>query len=273
MLDRLLPAWLIVCGVVHLFSTQGAESNPDPFLQAASLHYRESLVAFRQRAEGPAGTPRDRFGYALALLNAQPRTSGSVEKARDLFSAIAADPASDRDLAIQARYFLGRIFQIHQVEPDFAAAAQVYRALATEFPGHPVAQTAVVRLALVLIYDPFDKTEKGVRFSELETYAPILEHRAARRDYHYVMGVGYLSMDLSKERALHHLVEADRAGIIQARTRASVLVRIGELARILERPELARQNYRRFLNEFPRDARHQLIRDRLASVEGADNHG
>jgi hypothetical protein len=47
-----------------------------------------------------------------------------------------------------------------------------------------------------------------------------------------------------------------------------VLVQIGELARLTGDRALAAQAYRTFLEDFPRDIRQQIVRDRLAAVTG-----
>ena len=87
------------------------------------------------------------------------------------------------------------------------------------------------------------------------------------RDFSYVVGVACLSLDLSKEVALQHLIVVADSELHQSRSLASIYVRIGETARQLGQYELAEKYYRTFLERFPRELRTTIIRDRIAEIE------
>ena len=79
-------------------------------------------------------------------------------------------------------------------------------------------------------------------------------------------------MDLERREdpgALPHLLAAERAGGMDAATRADVLTQIAELSRLAGQPEQAARYYRTFLTEYPRDARQYPIRQQLASLGAA----
>ncbi len=71
--------------------------------------------------------------------------------------------------------------------------------------------------------------------------------------------------------ALDHLLAADRAGIARAITQRDTLIRIAELARRADRPDIAAAYYGRFLQQFPRDARRLLVQERLAALPVASS--
>jgi hypothetical protein len=239
-----------------------APAADDPWTAAAELRFNAARAGFASQS---APTPADRLGHALALLNVTPKTRTTTAEARRLLTELAtADPLSD--VGLRARYFLGRIAQVHDYEPNFATAAQHYRGLIDDAPAHPYAQLALVKYVLVRLYTALPADERSRRFAELEALAPLATHPIAVRDYHYAMGVAHLALDGSEERALQHLLRAEAAGIAQARTRATVYTRIAELARRQAQTELAVQFYHKFLAEFPQEGRATLIRERLAAL-------
>jgi hypothetical protein len=63
------------------------------------------------------------------------------------------------------------------------------------------------------------------------------------------------------------LLAAERAGGMDAATRADVLTQIAELSRLGGDPAQAARYYRTFLAEYPRDTRQFPLRQRLAALE------
>jgi tetratricopeptide (TPR) repeat protein len=247
-----------------LASPRGSASS-DGWEALADLAFVEAREAF---ARGDPDDRRTRFGRALAVLNARPKTRETIEAARRDFAWVSGRNPSD-DLGIRARYFLGRIAQLHQYDADWEKAARIYARLVEEHPAHPFAQLAAVKLVLVRLYDASPAEDKASRFAELEALAPRITHPLAHMAFHYALGAAHLAVGGSEEAALGHLITAAEAGISQARTRATVYVRIGELARLQGRSEIARAYYRRFLAEFPRESRVSLIRERLTALDSA----
>lgn len=240
--------------------TEAAEAGWEALADLAFVEAREAF------ARGDGDDRRARLGRGLAALNAKPKTRETVEAARRDFAGVAERNPSD-DLGIRARYFLGRIAQLHQYDPDWEEAGRIYERLYREHPNHPYAQLAAAKLILVRVYDSSPHEEKLRRLDELGPLAPGITHPVAYLAFHYTLGAAHLAVGGSEQAALDHLVKAAEAGITQARTRATVYVRIGELARIQGREETAREYYGRFLAEFPRESRVSLIRTRLAGLK------
>jgi hypothetical protein len=82
------------------------------------------------------------------------------------------------------------------------------------------------------------------------------------------MGEAYIFYGDQRGPSLRHLQAAAAIGTPSSATRANVLVQIGELARLTDAQDVAAASYRAFIAEFPRDLRQQIVRDRLAEVEG-----
>lgn len=207
-----------------------------------------------------------RFGEAVTLLNLQPKTDANLDRAAALFNALIAADATDH-LGISARYFLARIPQVHRVNPDTAAALALFRELAALDSPHPLAQRAVIQVALLELFEPgVTADEARVRFDRLVARGASLTDPSAVRDFNLVMGDAALRFGFPDEVALGHLIAADRAGIARAATRRDTWVRIAELARRAHRPDIAADYYNRFLKNFPRDARRLLVEQHLASL-------
>jgi tetratricopeptide (TPR) repeat protein len=249
------------------------EANPQKEILAAwetasNYRYNEAYRAFRQlrKEDDPAIEREATFGVALMLLNVQPKTTGNIARARKLFEGIAGDGGGE-DLAVQSLYYIGRIYQTHQRVTDYESAARNFLLAMERGPDHAFGQLAVVRLANVWLYEPVRKTVKLERYEQLREWGADLTFGPARRDFNYVMGVACLCFDLSPERAIEHLKVLETVEVHQPRSRASLYARIGETARKLGETSTARVYFQKFLNEFPRELRTQLIRDRLNQLD------
>ncbi len=249
-----------------------AEPTPDaaPWDQTALGLFQDAHRAF---AALPASDREARFGEAVTLINLQPKTDGNLDGAAELLTEVAATDATD-DLGISARYFLARIAQVHRFEPDIPTALVYYRELSTLDSSHPLAQRAVVQLALIDLFVPdLPPVDLRARYDALQVRGRSLTDPAARRDFHLVMGTVALRFDLGEDLALDHLLAADAAGVVRAGTRRDNFIRIAELARRLHRNELAATYYTRFLEDFPRDIRRLTISERLAAITAAPPSG
>lgn len=245
-----------------LFAAAALHAADSPWDELRQLHFNDARTAFAASADSD---PWAVFGEALAHLNAQPKTRGHIEEARRLFTTLA--DSADTDLSIRARYFLGRIAQVHAYEPDPAAADRIYTDLLAAHPTHPFAQLAASKLALLRLYDPHATTPVATRFAELERYGAALTDKSARRDFHYVMGVAALFFKLPDERALDHLLASADAGMINDQNRANVYIRIAEIARRLGQRDVALRHYRLFLEAAPREVRTRYAAERVAELE------
>jgi tetratricopeptide (TPR) repeat protein len=205
-----------------------------------------------------------RYGHAITLLSVIPKTARNITRAENLFRALAEGP--DDAVTIRSIYYLGRIKALHQRDPDWEAAAQFYWRMIREWPEDPFTQLAIVKLATIRLYEPTSREEKLRRYGELKALERLLNLPAARRDYHYVLGVASLSLEISKEEALRHLIACVDAGIKTPRMRINMYCRIGVTAKQLGKFDLAHDYFMRFLREAPRDLRTRMIRDHLEEM-------
>lgn len=209
-----------------------------------------------------AAEPSARFAAAVAELQSPALTPASTQRARsELAAVVAAAPAAPEGIA--ALYLLGRLSQL---EDGVAEPVELAR-LCREHADHPLGQLAALKVLLRRLYSdgpesPADRLRHGEGLGALITLP------ALRGDYHLAMGEAYIFHGDQREPALRHLQAAAALGIPSAATRANVLVQIGELARLTGAKAVAADSYRAFLAEFPRDLRQQIVRDRLAKVEG-----
>ena len=251
---------------------KGLADPADSVLQAwetaSNYRYNEAYRAFRrlQESDDHAIKREAVFGEALMLLNVQPKTSGNIERARQLFEGIAGESVDD-DFSVQSLYYIGRIYQTHQRVTDYESSARYFLRAIKRAPNHAYGQLAVVRLANVWLYEPVPKAVKLERYEQLRGLGGNLTFRPARRDFNYVTGVACLCFELSPERAMEHLKILETVDVHQPRSRASLYARIGETARKSGDTSTARVYFQKFLDEFPRELRTQLIRDRLNQLD------
>ena len=211
----------------------------------------------------PVGSGAEaRFAAALAELQSPALTSAATQRARaELAAIVAATPGTPEGIA--ALYLLGRLDQLETGSVEPAGLAR----LAREHPHHPLGQLAALKVLLHRLYAPGPESA-AARLHYGEDLNAAITLPALRSDYHLAMGEAYLFHGDQREAALRHLRAAAALGIPSAATRANVLVQIGELARLTGEPTVAAASYRAFIAEFPRDLRQQIVRDRLAEVEG-----
>ena len=163
-------------------------------------------------------------------------------------------------------YHNGRIQQIHQRVPDLGKASAIYREMIERWPEEMFTQIAIVKLATIQLYEPTSQEEKIRRYTELASFEDLFTFAAPLRDFHYVMGVACLSLELSKEKALHHLIACEKAGITLPVIRINTYCRIGMTAKQLGQFELAATYFRKFMTESPRDQRTQMIKDQIEEL-------
>jgi tetratricopeptide (TPR) repeat protein len=244
---------------------QGSELSA--WTLASQYRFNEARSEFRrlEKSEDEEMRRRAKYGHAIALLNAIPKSVGKIEKAEQLLHELS-DRAGNDPITIRSVYHLGRIKELHQRDPDRPAAAEYYWRMIREWPEDPFTQIAIVKLVTMQIYEPTSREEKLRRYAELELLHRFLTLPSARRDYNYILGVACLSLEISKEKALNHLLECVDAGIKSPRMRLNTYCRIGVTAKQLGQFELAREYFNRFLDKAPRDLRTRMVRDHLEEL-------
>jgi hypothetical protein len=209
-----------------------------------------------------------RFGTALSLLAQPTAQTDRVEKARVLLTALAAEGADD--LALGARFFLARLAEFQAEPPQPAAAAEGFRRLIADHPESPWAQAAVPRLAILLLYTPAGPAGPEARLDAAARLLPLALRPSAVTELHLVIADAVFHYRLAEQRALAHLLAAERAGAMDVPTRADVLVQIAELSRLGGDAPQAAAFYDKFLAEYPRDSRQYAVRKKLAGLAGPE---
>jgi tetratricopeptide (TPR) repeat protein len=209
--------------------------------------------------------PEARFGEALTLLLRQPKTSGNIEQAESILRLLA-DAQPDSDLGIASRYYLARIAQIHRQRPDPSIAHEILQALVSDHPKHPIAQQALVKLALLDLYTAMPAAEHRALLDTYANQVVTLSDAVSKRDLHLLLADTAQRFGYPPQLALHHLVAAEALGLARRVEQANTWIRIGLLAADLDQPELARRFFERFLATFNRDNRRLMIQERLSSL-------
>ncbi|QYM78644.1 hypothetical protein K0B96_15270 [Horticoccus luteus] len=224
------------------------------------------IFAQVQAAGQPATAREARLGEAVAMLVTQPVSDAQTEAAREKFAALA-DEGRD-DVALAARFYLGRIAQHHLSRPNPAAAAREFRALIEQQPASRWAQAAISRLALLEVYALQLDEPPAERIARAEKLLAWAQQPAARSELHLVVAGAIFHYRLPAQQALPHLLAAEREGNLELITRADTYVQIAELSRAAGNVAQARTFYEKLLREFPRDQRHYLVRQRLMELDG-----
>ena len=228
----------------------------------------EGLRIFQRAAQSPdASVARPaRLGVGIALLTKQPVTADQVDEARKTFAELA-DSGTD-DAAQAARFYLGRLAQHHQETPDPAEAARQFRRLIGEHENSVWAQSALARLALLILYELDLKKSPAERVADAEKLLASAHLPSAEGELHIVIAEAIFFYRLPEQAALPHLLLAEKLGGFDRIGRADVLVQIGELSRLAGNIEQAKKYYHLFLAENPRDTANYTVRARLAEMEG-----
>ena len=204
-------------------------------------------------------TREGRYGRGVATLNLQPRTEANVETANAIFEELVAEK-NDDEIAIHAAYQLARILHVQRNKPDPKQAAERYENLMRQYPGHPLADAAAVKLTILRLYTLNRDLPAAERVELVDPLGANLHDKDAIRDYHLVMAdaVGFLRLEPAK--ALEHLKKAYGTSRVTGKLQADVLVRISEISAKTGDQALSREFAERFVKQFPRDERASSLR-------------
>ena len=244
----------------------GADLTPG-WQALANYRAEEALKVFDGRLNDPEGAVarEARFGHAVALLDRQPVSDGQVAEARRLLAELAGSGTDD--FAQGARFYLGRIAQHHQLQPDPAEAARQYRQLIAEHADSIWAQSALSRLALVMIYELDRTAAPATRIAGVEKLLASAKTPSAESELHLVIASAIFFYRLPAAPALPHLLAVVQLARVEWTMRSEVLVQVAELSRQAGQPAQAVKYYQMFLKENPTDPREYIIRERMAGLE------
>jgi tetratricopeptide (TPR) repeat protein len=242
-----------------------AAESPSEFWREVSV----GLFKDANRYFGNLSGPEAELGQALTLLVLQPKTTSNLDRAETLLAHLATRPASE-EIGQAARYYLARLQHVHRQNVDLLAAKAIYEALIQDAPRSFYAYQAQVKLAIIELYDvAASPPELRTRFDKFVRLAAEITDKSARRDLSFLLADVAQQFNYEKTIALDLLLQADKAGITRSAEQATTWVRIGELARLTGRDDVARQHYQSFLANYPRDRRRLSIQERLATLSSA----
>jgi len=218
--------------------------------------------AIRQFAA--TGSSREaRLGLAMAQFNRPPVTSSSLDDACRQFEELAG---GDDDTGHAARYFLGRLQQLHPMAPDPAAAARTYERLVATGADDRWCRLALVKLAVLRL--TILPSPNGLP-AQLLAAEPLLSRTAdpvTRRDLHLVLSEVRMHHQLYDATTLGHLQAALNEPTLPADMRADLLIQTAQISLKLGDLATARARYERLLREFPKDRRHYTVKQALAHL-------
>jgi hypothetical protein len=229
-------------------------------LAALSLH-TDAARGFRSLAAGAAPSEEARFGMAIALLTAQPKTPANIAQAEAILDELS-DSARDPELRVAAQYYRARIEQAHRFVPDFAAASIRYRALMEASPESVFGQLAALKWCLLELYR-FPDEEFEQRFEEVGALEAMFSIPEMKKDFHLSIAQARLRSERRDALALRHLRLAADLGVQREHARANALAGVVNLAHELGELEVARQYGQAFLQEFERDPRASVVRSMM----------
>lgn len=207
--------------------------------------------------------PADRLAYALSLLSRQPMTQGNIAEAERICGELAADKQPSK-IPLIAGYLYARIAHVHRIPADLDAASARYETLWKNHPLEIPGQQSLVKQATIELYR--DKPNFQKRFSAYAAAAPGFTSPEAKRDLHLVLADAAQRFGLPDATVLAHVQAALAAAPSQPALKADLLIRIAELARLTGHRAEAASHYQRFIDEFPRDGRRTLARERLNAL-------
>jgi len=259
---RQLIGWSFAAALVAGLPLRGAD---DVWQKMSQFEFQAAFDALSHT--GASLNRSEKVGAALAALNRQPKTAGNTVDAEEKLAAVVSDDARD-DAGLWARYFLARLEQWHRNPVQPVAAVKMYRALIADNPSHAAAQRALVKLAVLLIYEPAVEPSRAAGLLAAAELLPRATEREVRVELQLILGRALLFFRKSERDALTHLEGALREGIANRQTRASALYSSADLALAVGRRESALQHFQTFLAENQRDQRVNYVREQVAALGG-----
>jgi len=212
----------------------------------------------------PAPAREAQFARGVSLLVTPPVSAAQLDEARRIFAALAEGGADDA--AFGSRYFLARVAEYYQEQPDPEEAVRQFRQLLAAGRDSIWAQTALTRLAILQIYAVDLGQTPGARIAGAEQLRAAARGAPAESDLDLVLADAIFFYRLPAAGALPRLLAAERLGQLDGPTRADVLVQIAEVSSLEGDIAQARVFYGKFLGEFPSDQRRYMVGQKLAAL-------
>lgn len=210
------------------------------------------------------------LGQALSILNKNPKTTANTRRAVSMLHTIVKENPVD-ETGLMARYILARVYLFHQTPVRQNDAIIQYEGIINDKPEHLIAQICVIKLSMLQIYGENRGETRLEVIKSIEAKAPLLTDSALVRDYHLLLGNAYMYFNLSSEKALQHLIKADRIGIVGPISASEIYLQIAELANSIGNYRIANSYYKSFIQKYPRDIRTYTVMQRIAELSNIPN--
>lgn len=251
----ILSVWL--AGAV----TAPAKTKPDltEAWHALSIgFYADAARLFAER-----GAEREaRLGATIAMMNQPPVTQSTIAAGLATFTALAA---GTDEVAHAARYFEGRVWQLHPMAPNPAAAERCFEELVATGADDHWCRLALVKLAILRLAAPASD-DVAARLGPADGLLARTRDPRTQRALHLVVAEVRLHYGLYDAETRRHLEAALAGPLLAEDLRADLLIQCARLATKLGDPAAARAHYGAFLKAYPKDRRHFTVRRALAAL-------
>lgn len=266
---RMRSTFCRVCLISIKLLTVGVLIAEEPHLelpttvQDALLNHNPRVTRFEveRAADELPDSPQIQIAKAVALLNDQPRTGGNVRKAQELLESVAV---REDDAGLLAAYLQARIADVHFPDGDRDEALALYDSVIARKPGHLLAQIAMTKRVMLDVY--FISQDPLQALAAASAWEKRFTEREAERDYHLVMGRSLLFFGGDDSEAFRHLDKALDLGLTDRLSRSGLTIAVAEIASRIGERDVARVRYQQFLDEYPRDQRGTLVREKLSNL-------
>lgn len=263
---RRVPLAALGAGLLLAAPVWAAEPAGNPPLAAA---WQALSIGFYDDAGeqfARAGSGREaQLGAAITLINRPPVTPSSLTEAQRRFTDLSRN---DDETGRAARYFLGRMQQLHPFAPDPAAAASEYEALVATGADDTWCRLALIKIVILRLTVLPSPGNLAARLAAVEPSLARTHDPLTRRDLHLVIAEARLSHKIYDAITLDHLRSALAVTAPMDALRVDLLVQIGRLASLLGDRATARAHYELFLKDYPKERRCYTVSAALAHLDG-----
>jgi uncharacterized protein HemY len=240
-----------------------AATEPSPGAIKAWTALANSRPDEVRRLVGRDDSRSARLAAAVARMTTQPATDDHMREAEEVFVALEQ---GDDEVSAQAAYLRARLYQLHYSQPDYAKAAELFRALAQRRPRSHWAQLGLVKLGVMKLYLPDASSVGGDRLGFAESLLADITEPRMQRDLHLQIGRAGIVLKQPLPRLLPHLVAAEKIGGISSSAREDLLVQIGVLSYRAKLWSQAKEYFEYYLAEYPKNVRAYGIREMLGKT-------
>lgn len=261
---------VLVCLATGFIAARAARASDTEYRPTAADAWQTLSVglysdAYDQFAQ--AGRTREALlGHAIAHLQRPPVTPASVDAAEQELTALAA---GNDTAAHAARYFLGRLRQLHPMKPDLRAAELEYERLVATGADDTWCRLALVKLAILKLTALRPPGPVPAQLAAVEPLLARTADPATQHDLHLVISEVRLNHELYDAGTLGHLRAALATTAASDPTRADLLIQVARVATLVGDLALAREHYERFLHDYPRERRAFDVTQAMAHLGGA----